>query len=121
TALVPAHALLREIAVGQSLAICLRTVLVHPADHPHELLLPSIAPQSDLILLHGVNPVFGFFTAADPLRPHIAQQSIGQQAKLEWRFAPQIRCGNFGSETALAQRDAIAPGLELPVKAAAWR
>src|SRR5262249_46943541 len=58
-ALVPAYARLSEIAVGQGLAICLRTVLVHPADHPDELLLPPISPQRDLILFHGMNPVLG--------------------------------------------------------------
>src|SRR5262245_20629664 len=69
-ALVPAHARLREIAVREGLTIRLRTVLVDPADHPDEFLLPTVSPESHLILHDGVDPVFRLLTRADPLRPH---------------------------------------------------
>jgi isopentenyl diphosphate isomerase/L-lactate dehydrogenase-like FMN-dependent dehydrogenase len=74
-------------------ALCLgaRAVLIEPTHQPGVFLLQTIMPQGELTLLGAVNSDLRFLSGANPLRPHVAQQAIGQQAKLEWRRGLQIR------------------------------
>lgn len=48
---------------------------------------------------------FGFFTAADPLRPGIAEQAVGEQSELMRLSAGGADVGDFCAEAILSQDD----------------
>ena len=80
---VPAHAGLRVIPVGGDLHGGARSVLVEPADGPHELLLPPVAEQLELVRLAGVDAEFRLLPGADAPGPGVSQQAVGEQPELE--------------------------------------
>src|SRR5439155_18203366 len=80
--LVPHRACLRVIAVGRDLHRRPRPMFVEPADRPHQLLLPAVPPQLELVRRVAMHAKLARLARADPLRPRVAQQIVLLQAKL---------------------------------------
>src|SRR5258708_5351638 len=79
--LVPLHAGLREISVGNNLRRGAWPVIVEPPEVFDQHLLPAVAPQGEFVGVGGVNAKLGVAASGAPFRPDVAQQTIREQAK----------------------------------------
>src|SRR5207244_3638032 len=76
---VPLRAGLRVVAVGSDLHCGARAVLVKPADRADQLFLAPVTPHGELVRLGGVDAELRCFARADPLRPGVPQQAVGEE------------------------------------------
>src|SRR5262249_31682596 len=118
TPLVPAYANLSVVAVRGYLHHGAGAVFVEPAQKAHRFLRTSIAPKTQAIWFHGMDPKFGFFARADPLRPHVAHQLVRQQAELIGLFRLDLDVDTLGPEARLHKGHAIKSGIEVGIDCA---
>ena len=73
---VPVAALRREIAVRQDLAIAARPERFEQPEVGDLLLAPAVPPEAQVERFGRMDPQLRRVAAADPLRPHVAEQPV---------------------------------------------
>ncbi len=113
--LVPGHAGLRVIAVGSDLHDGARAVFIVPAQAPHPLLAPAVAPQLQPIRFDRVDAELGPFAGADALGPGVAEQAVGEQAEVIRLSRPRRQTQALAAEAGLGERHLVLAGRQLGV------
>src|SRR5205823_14911187 len=102
---VPAHARLDKMPIGQRLHAGARTVIIVPADVAYKLFAITIPPQTELVGLDRVDAKLHRVAAAAPFGPGIAEQAIGEQPKMDRPRIAKRDVHAFGAEPRFTQAD----------------
>src|SRR5262249_29678434 len=89
--LIPHHAALRIVAVGCDLHGGPRAVLVEPTDGPHELFLPAVAPELELIGRIAVHAELAGLATLHPFGPRVTEKIVLEQAEVVLAALGELR------------------------------
>jgi hypothetical protein len=117
-AVVPGDAGLDEMAVGYKLHASARAMVVKPTDVAQIILAQAVAPQGQLVGLDGMDAELDGVSALAPLRPCIAEETIGEKAKMRRPMRGNLDLNALGPITAPGEAHFARPSGDIGVDSA---
>ena len=96
-------------------------MLIKPTQEAQVLLLQTVAPEAETVRRGRVHPKLGAFTATHPLRPDVAEQMVGEEAKLVGLPCADLNHHALRTKPRLLQGDTVASRLQIGIDGTAGR